>query len=141
VSVLAATVLLAASVSAQEALKKELQQFQGTWAIEYVDHDGHKPSPDKIKSMKLVIAGNRLTVQGEKLMQSTIKLDPSKSPKTIDITYDDGPDKGKVLQGIYELNGDGLKLCLSKPGKERPTQFVSKENSGLVLMVLKRDKS
>ena len=38
----------------------------------------------------------------------TQKLDPSKSPKTLDVTVTEGLNKGAVMLGIYELGGDTL---------------------------------
>jgi uncharacterized protein (TIGR03067 family) len=52
----------------------------------------------------------------------------------------DGPQKGKTLRGIYSLEGDTLKLCVSVTGGERPTAFGTKPDSGLVLAVFKREK-
>jgi uncharacterized protein (TIGR03067 family) len=133
--------LVSAPVCAEETVKDTQQPLQGEWVIQSMQQDGHKTPAEKIKSVRIVIAGDKLTVHGDKGMASTIQLDSSKKPHHIDITLSDGPDKGKVWHGIYELHGDGWKLCLGKPSKDRPTEFVSKENSGTVLMLLKRDKS
>jgi uncharacterized protein (TIGR03067 family) len=138
-SVLAA-LLFAAGVPAEESVKNEQDKLQGTWSILQAEHDGHKTPAEKLKSTKLVIAGDKMKVHGEKGMESQIKIDPSKKPKAIDIIPADGPDKGMVLQGIYELDGNELKICLSKPGRDRPAEFVSKENSGTVLLMLGREK-
>jgi len=51
-----------------------------------------------------------------------------------------GPDKGKTLLGIYELSDDAYKVCFAAPGKDRPTEFNSKEGSGNRLIVMKREK-
>ena len=43
--------------------------------------------------------------------------------------------------GIYEFSGsDNFKTCWSPAGKERPTTFASKEGSGHLLFVFKREK-
>ncbi len=50
-------------------------------------------------------------------------------------------DQGKVkLQGIYEVNGDTYRYCIAPAGKDKPNEFSSKEGSGHILMVLKREK-
>jgi uncharacterized protein (TIGR03067 family) len=132
--------LCAAGAIADQTVKKEHEQLQGNWSFVQAEHDGHKSSQDKLKALKLSIGADKLTLRGDKGMEYAYKIDPAKKPKIIDVTPSDGPDKGMVLQGIYELNGDELKLCLSKPGRDRPTEFVSKENTGLVLILLKREK-
>jgi hypothetical protein len=43
--------------------------------------------------------------------------------------------------GIYELEGDKLRICFAKPGaKERPTRIETKPDSGQSLTVYKRNK-
>jgi uncharacterized protein (TIGR03067 family) len=46
-------------------------------------------------------------------------------------------------QGIYEIDGDTLKLCtiaITSPKKKRPEQFASPPGSDYRLAVLKREK-
>jgi uncharacterized protein (TIGR03067 family) len=75
--------------------------------------------------------GDRVEAEG------TYELDPSKTPKWIDIT---GKDR-KVL-GIYRLDGDKLTICLNEHADgDRPTRFASEPGSrNDLLMVLRRDK-
>ena len=70
----------------------------------------------------------------------TQKLDPSKSPKTIDVTMTEGPSKGTVMLGIYEIDGDTLKVCFDPHGKKRPTEFKSAPGSQTFVNVHKRVK-
>jgi uncharacterized protein (TIGR03067 family) len=70
---------------------------------------------------------------------ATQKLDPSKSPKTLDAKVTDGPNKGAVILGIYEISGDTLKVCFDPEGKKRPTEFKS-ESGSQTLVVHKRVK-
>ena len=50
----------------------------------------------------------------------------------------DTPDRGIILQGIYEVRGDTLRLCQSRD--ERPTEFDAKSGYGSVLTTLQRVK-
>ena len=70
----------------------------------------------------------------------TQKLDPSKSPKAIDVTMTEGPNKGAVMLGIYEFDGDTLKVCFDPQGKKRPTEFKSPPDSANFVNVHKRVK-
>jgi uncharacterized protein (TIGR03067 family) len=70
----------------------------------------------------------------------TQKIDPSKSPKTIDVTMIEGPDKGKVMLGIYEIDEDTLRACFDPQGKKRPTEFKSAAGSMNFVNVHKRVK-
>jgi len=41
-------------------------------------------------------------------MTGTQKVDPTKTPKAIDISDDSGPNKGKTCLGIYEFKGEAI---------------------------------
>jgi len=62
-------------------------------------------------------------------------VDVSTKPKTIDI----GDDPKQSMVGIYMLDQDSLKLCLSIGGK-RPTEFATKAGDKTNLLILKREK-
>ena len=50
--------------------------------------------------------------------------------------------KGKTVLGIYQVEGEELKICLPKQGdKERPSDFKSPEGSDLAFMTFKRSPS
>ena len=86
--------------------------------------------------------GDKHTVKkGDEVIQvGTQKLDPSKSPKTIDVTMTEGLNKGTVMLGIYEIDGDTLKVCFDAEGKKRPTEFKSAPGSQTFVNVHKRVK-
>jgi len=45
----------------------------------------------------------------------------------------------RTLKGIYTLDGDTLKICLTEKG-DRPKEFKLDADSKAALMTLKRDK-
>jgi len=47
----------------------------------------------------------------------------------MDITLTEGPQSGKTVLAIYEVDSDCLKLCV---GDERPTRFSGTEKAALV---------
>jgi uncharacterized protein (TIGR03067 family) len=73
-------------------------------------------------------------LEGE-TFSGTIKLDAAKTPKQIDLELND-----RTLKGIYQIDGDMLKISYRLEGDERPTEFESKPDSGIVLVVHKRAK-
>jgi uncharacterized protein (TIGR03067 family) len=127
---------------ADDAVQKEYQRFEGTWLFASIEMDGMKLPLEQFKDSKLVVMpGGKFTmVAGPTTYGGTFKVDTSKTPRHIDVTFTEGPEKGKTLLGIYELEGETYKLCMADTGKDRPTAFASKPGSGHVLEVFKRQK-
>ena len=76
-----------------------------------------------------------MAVAGREVV-STYTLDPSTTPKSIDMTTG-----GRTKPGIYDLQGDTLRLCMSENTDERPTAFDSQPNSvNDVVLTMKRVK-
>jgi uncharacterized protein (TIGR03067 family) len=127
----------------EEAVAKDLQAFKGTWRLSSKEVDGKKSSEEEIKD---VIATNdglgRFSVRrGDKAIDAgAVKLDPAKKPKTIDITFTEGDRKRKTAFGIYEIEGDVFRVCVARPGDERPAEFSAKAGSGCTLVVYQREK-
>jgi len=123
-------------------LEKELKKFQGSWTIESSEFGGQKLPGDQLKGFIVVYEGDKHTVKnGDQVIQvGTQKIDPSKSPKTIDVTMTEGPNKGAVMLGIYEIDADTLKVCIDAEGKTRPTEFKSPAGSMTFVNVHKRVK-
>ncbi|MFL5244643.1 MAG: TIGR03067 domain-containing protein [Gemmataceae bacterium] len=120
---------------------KELKKFQGTWTFESVEAGGKKLPADQFKGMTVTFDGDKYSVKtGDKVVEAaTQKLDPSKSPKTLDAKVTDGPNKGTVILGIYDISGDTLKVCFDPEGKKRPTEFKG-DSGAQTLVVHKRVK-
>jgi uncharacterized protein (TIGR03067 family) len=123
-------------------VEKELKKFRGTWTFESVEAGGKKEPAAEFKGMTVTFEGDRFTVKkGDKVIQvGTQRLDPSKSPKTLDVTVVEGLSKGAAMLGIYEISGDTLKVCFDPEGKKRPTEFKSASGSQTFVAVHKRVK-
>ncbi len=141
-ALLGAFALVAAGAPEPKAANKELEKLQGTWEEMSCVDDGSEVSAELLQGRKAVIEGDKMTEKhkGEVIGQSAIKLDPTRSPKEIDVTPLSGPEKGRVLRGIYSRDGDTLKACFARPGEDRPTGFSSKAGSGRALLVYKKAK-
>jgi uncharacterized protein (TIGR03067 family) len=127
----------------EEAVAKDLQAFKGTWRLSSKQEDGKKFSEEVIQG---VIAtsdgeGRVLVRRGDKVIGGgTIKLDPTKKPKAIDIAFTEGENKGKTALGIYEIKSDAFRVCVARVGDERPAEFSARAGSGRKLIVYKREK-
>jgi uncharacterized protein (TIGR03067 family) len=132
------------SDAGEDATKKELEKLAGTWRLVSSEKDGKKAPEDELKEVKFIIAGDKYTVQraGKTVEEGTVRIDPTKKPRTIDI-YPVKPE-GKVQMGIYEWDGDdSLRVCSTHPGtaQTRPSLFSTTEGTGHVMSVGKREKA
>jgi uncharacterized protein (TIGR03067 family) len=142
-TILTTGLLVTLAGAQEEATKKDLEQIQGTWRLVSREKDGKADAADTIKDFLMINEGNKFTFKGTSgagATKGTFTLDATKKPKAMDRTPGDGPQKGKTLLGIYSLEGDTLKICVSLAGKERPGEFATAPKSGLLLSVFKREK-
>src|SRR5262249_23298626 len=121
-----------------ETAKDELKNMEGTWLLVMSEQDGMQSDPNFVKNSKMIIKGNSMTVYGGKVKSSeaTITLNPAKKPKTIDASQTYGGPKGTKYLGIYELDGDTLRICFGE--KQRPKDFTAKKGSKRASDVWKR---
>ena len=127
------------AVVGQSQPPRDLEKLKGTWRLVAGQVAGRElPKATLERSISLVIEGDKLTekVKGKENQpdRGVIRLDATKTPRTIDIT-DAEPEPGKepsVVLGIYEVDGDTLKLCVSRPDmKRRPKEFKSSDTDTL----------
>jgi uncharacterized protein (TIGR03067 family) len=90
-----------------------------------------------------VLVFTATTISGTKdkkqnLGTGTFTLDQTTKPWRMDAKGTKGPQKGRTFLGIYTLEGDTLKWCVSMPGSEPPTELATKD--GQFLLILKRQK-
>jgi uncharacterized protein (TIGR03067 family) len=120
--------------------KDDLKKLEGTWKA---THEG--------KKLELQFAKDKFTItigaEGEKglVLKGTVKLDPKKTPKEMDLTITEGKDyNGETALAVYDIDGDSLKWCANKPGeKMRPNALPDKEGEtadGYLYLIFKRAK-
>ena len=111
------------------------QKLQGTWKVESFQFNG-MPVDSMQDALREFSDGKyTLTPASGEVFRGSVTLDPSKKPKQIDLDLSD-----RTLKGIYELDGDTLRISYALEGDQRPTQLASKPDSGVVLIVHKRQK-
>jgi uncharacterized protein (TIGR03067 family) len=111
-----------------EAVKKELKRFQGSWkAVSIRNTDGKQAPDDQVQKTRLIVEGNKFTLTSkDATITGTFTINPSATPKRIDVTLTSKEGKETKLLGIYQIKGDTRKSCFAVPGKERPSEFTSK---------------
>jgi uncharacterized protein (TIGR03067 family) len=102
----------AAQPPTDDPAKADLAKLQGEWTVKSIEIAG-MPLPGGAPG-KLVIEGAKFGGLGGNM---TIKLDPTKTPKEIDLVL--GAD-GRKWMGLYKLDGESLTLCLAMIEKGKP---------------------
>ena len=123
--------------------KKELEALQGTWVMAGLEVNGVEVPEKKLAGTTLVIKGDKYTVKvKDSAHETTIKVDPTTDPKSIDMLFPNGTELPKLGKGVYELDGDTLKICRHQAtGEDRPTQIGSWPNTNLFVVTWKRQKT
>jgi uncharacterized protein (TIGR03067 family) len=134
---------LTASGQDKKDIAKDLEGLQGDWSVTELQFNG-KNVTEKYK-FSLTFKGDTATIDGDGAVKKEyaklrFKLDPSTMPKCADVTVVGGTQDAATLEGIYELKGDELQLCVKVFGLDRPNEFKSADGSSVALMKLKRQK-
>jgi len=120
--------------------RDELRRLEGEWTLVHGEADG-RPFPEEALAIgKRVVRGNEITVTmgPEVYLQAAFALRPSETPKAIDYVITAGPHQAQTQLGIYETDGDRIKVCMAPVGRPRPRGFSTRPPEGGVLTVWKR---
>lgn len=123
------------------AAASDSRELQGVWTVVSQEQGGNELASDKLQAAnsRLIFEGNLLRSRdtapnGDDVGQDvTYRLDPTQSPKAIDLKR-----YGRTVLGIYELDGDTLKLCVDREPGRRPTQFKTTPGRNEILHVARR---
>ena len=134
------------SEAKKAAVAPALESFTGTWEIAAVT-----PEAATKDARRLVFNKDgtyaALDKDGKELWEGTFEIDPTATPKVWDHRSHDARKEGKDVLGIYDLDGDKLKVaCVVGQwkgkewvGKSRPKAIDPKQAD--VVIELKRVKS
>jgi RNA polymerase sigma factor (sigma-70 family) len=123
----------------EHATRIDREFLQGTWQVVGREVEGRKVPPNDLQGARIVVQGSTLTLTGPgAVSRGTFTLDVASTPRALDVTFTEGPEKGTTWRGIYQIQGDTWTFCRSPAGKDRPTAFLSKPASGQVLETLQR---
>lgn len=115
---------------AQPALDGDKKLIQGSW--DWDPAVKHPVAHPPVHVERVVIQGDSLTfhydLEGRKSFARALYiLDPTASPKRIEFTFPEGRTKGVTL-GLYEIDGDRLRICYKGPGEPRPKNFADRQS-------------
>ena len=126
--------------SGKKTDEDDLHAFQGSWRFVAIEAEGMGVLEELVRESRLVIDGDRFELFTPGAVYSgIIRLDTSRSPRTLDVEYSSVPEQGKRALGIYYLSDRGLTVCIGLPERDRPTTFATAPGSGHLLEYLERD--
>jgi uncharacterized protein (TIGR03067 family) len=120
-------VVAIASVAWCADTKKDAS-INGLWMLTSGVKGGEAMPADALKKVHLQLRNGTYNAKvGDATDIGTYTVDESKSPKTLTLTGTSGPNKGKTMLAIFELEGTTLKVCYDLSGKAFPEAFESKK--------------
>jgi uncharacterized protein (TIGR03067 family) len=145
--------LIASSPTIRADETDDAKLIQGTWKIDPATYKDEKDKDrrEELALWRVIFEGDVMTLKhpirfeegGKKGIEMKIEEGPfglvkKETPKQINL-YGEMADV--LAGGIYELNGDRLKLCWHRKLKKRPTKFeTGKDGAEPFLLLLIREK-
>jgi uncharacterized protein (TIGR03067 family) len=139
--------------------KQDLKELQGKWRIAAIEENGEErvASKDEGVQFYFLLKGDKLSIgdgKGEFQEAGTVRVDPAKKPKAMDVTWKEKDKDAEHAKAIYELSKDTLKVAYLRMekdsgdaefAKQRPAGFKqkpvdSKQKPHLRVLILERAK-
>jgi uncharacterized protein (TIGR03067 family) len=127
----------------------DTKKLQGVWTVTEQRLNGETYLPVAGLRHELVIEGDEFRLWsggngGFSGYNATFKLNSRKSPRHINLISCNDAEKQELILGIYELDGDNLRLCF--PYEEpwdspRPTEFKAGKGLNFEVYELKRKEA
>lgn len=118
-----------------------ISEIEGRWREVSRVRDG-APVVAGLGTMTQETTGKMTTSIGGKVVyEGTATIGVAGALKTIDyVQTSPGDGQGQIRRGIYDIQGERLRICLARPGVARPTEFALGPRSMFVLSVYAREK-
>jgi uncharacterized protein (TIGR03067 family) len=121
--------------------KSDLAALNGAWALTSGVSKGETMAEDSVKAIHLVLVNGKYTAKvGDVTDKGTYTIDTGTTPNKLTLEGTAGPNKGKKMLAIYELDKGTLKVCYDTSGKAFPAKFESKSDSSSFLATYERQK-
>lgn len=115
--------------------------LDGTWLPVTAKLNGQELPAESLRNMRLLLAGESYTATVNGVRDSgTTKSDITANPPVLEITGIEGPNAGRTMLAIYQLDSDKLTVCYDLQGVARPTDFKAEAGSQYFLVTYRRMK-
>lgn len=111
---------------------------RGTWIPIRSVGDGEPTSEKDLRDVTLTFIDGRCEVHraGVLIRHGTYSVDTAKVPCELDVCFAESDVSeliGAPLRGIFEVDGDQLRICYGPPGGDRATSFSGEKGTGQYL--------
>jgi uncharacterized protein (TIGR03067 family) len=143
---------LGCSRSSPNPAEKLFKSLRGDWKVTSLVRNGESSGPDALTDMSVKVDGDKIkfdesygpaaaengvSTRGLQSDLFVMQINPTKAGE-IDFVYTAGVNEGKTRLGLYELQGNTLKICLASAGNTRPSQIAAGDD--VTLYILERQK-
>jgi uncharacterized protein (TIGR03067 family) len=120
-----------------------LELLEGRWQAVYSEVAGQMTAVDEFSSIEQSFSGNEFTVfkGGEPRYEGRFSVNRSSDPNELVLVYtkaDDDMFLGGPRNGVVQMEGDTLKMCLGAVGQTGPKDFNTTTDSSAVLTIFQR---
>jgi uncharacterized protein (TIGR03067 family) len=127
------------ALKSDETNESMLKRFNGEWSLNEASIGGNPFPAEVMKSLTMKIKdGGYEVIVNQVRDAGKLTVDVSKAPMAMDISGEEGPNKGKILPCIFKCEKEKLIICYQLNGDERPTEFESPKNSTILLATYER---
>ena len=128
----------------EEAIKADRSLLAGEWRVVSIEANGNTNADAVVASVTVV---NRLDgtwsllSNGNVVAEGTSTIDPTTSPKTIELKSRRGSlqnSRGTHYHGIYEVHETTRRLCFVPADKPLPESFAGGRETGQILVTFER---
>jgi uncharacterized protein (TIGR03067 family) len=114
--------------------KLQYARLQGTWAAINGEAGGQAIPGSDLINMRLVFDADHVTAMGAGAKvdgEGSFELETTASSRRIKITYQGA--RNRFAIGVYDLDGDRLKICIGDPAEDTVTEFKSRPGTSILL--------
>jgi uncharacterized protein (TIGR03067 family) len=114
--------------------------LDGIWLPVDAEFSGQRLPEGSLDKLELALSDGKyaLKVSGTTIDQGVIELFPESTPKAMKITGSDGPNKGRMIPAIYELDAKTLTICYDLSGAATPAGFRTEGGTQLYRVTYNR---
>lgn len=138
-----AIVGLAVAAAANAAGRNKADGLSGRWSWVGFEQAGIVAPSEQLKGWVMAVKNDHLTIEGpsKARIEADFALDPTATPKGIDLAFFSNQTRGRTVWGIYEIRGETLRICVAPAAaKGRPRDFTATSANGCALYVFARKR-